>query len=593
MGSRRALLIGAEAFGLSGVARDLELMESLLESKGFAIDQCSGPDATYDGIISALEELAAAVRADDAVVIYYSGHGGRALRPDWQARRSRGQSTHVRYLVPIDLDDSTDEDFRGVLASELSMRQRQLTARTRNVTTILDCCYAGAMSREPSFQPRYLPKAVPLRALMAREAALGGAEPAFSNPDAVRLVATEIDRVAWEGTGSDGMRCGLFTGALVSVLDELGDRTVSWRQVMFRVRQRLAYRAAEQRPAVEGPAARHLFSLTEGPARASFAVTWQDGRFVVEAGRLLGLHGGDKLVLTAPGTDEAPHDAVVSSFTGQDAVLTIHGTAPPEPLVATLTQSADRYPIHVAGAGPYALDVDRYVLASPWLMSVDSPTAAFATVRVTDQVQVETAGGLCVFSGGPESLPQLHAVVEQLVHGDRLRKLADDLEAREPLLEVHVQWLKEGAVETIPQGAALNCGDRLTVRVANLSRTRLYVWLFDVGVTGRVTLLTDDQPDGRPLAAAGSPGDVHTVGGPEGMELAWPTSVPPQGPRLESLIAIAADRSLDLSFLETAPAAPSTPTRDLLPAQRLPKGHFVTRFDFAMHPRPPHSGVAG
>ncbi len=38
---------------------------------------------------------------------------------------------------------SNESDFRGLLAEELSTLQRALTAKTANVTTILDCCHSG------------------------------------------------------------------------------------------------------------------------------------------------------------------------------------------------------------------------------------------------------------------------------------------------------------------------------------------------------------------------------------------------------------------------------------------------------------------
>lgn len=48
-------------------------------------------DATHDGIVTALQELARRAAADDVVTVYYSGHG--AMTPTTPVRR---------YLVPHD-----------------------------------------------------------------------------------------------------------------------------------------------------------------------------------------------------------------------------------------------------------------------------------------------------------------------------------------------------------------------------------------------------------------------------------------------------------------------------------------------------------
>src|SRR5262249_40262578 len=68
---------------------------------------------------------------------------------------------------------------------------------------------------------------------------------------------------------------------------------------------RLEYRALGQRPTVEGPAIRRPFSLDEGPAHGTFPVSRRKGGLVVEAGRLLGLHEGDRVRLRAPDTPGA------------------------------------------------------------------------------------------------------------------------------------------------------------------------------------------------------------------------------------------------------------------------------------------------
>src|SRR3979490_713475 len=72
-------------------------------------------------------------------VVYYCGHGCHA------AIAQEGRSWQC--IAPTDLRDGTATDWRGIPAWELSIKQSQLTAKTRNVTVILDCCHSAQLSR--------------------------------------------------------------------------------------------------------------------------------------------------------------------------------------------------------------------------------------------------------------------------------------------------------------------------------------------------------------------------------------------------------------------------------------------------------------
>lgn len=125
---RRALLIGSQTFGLSGCDADVALMESALGDNGFdPIQTMTGDAASRDGIVNALEEVIGAAGKDDAAVVYYSGHGGRMKHPDWQARQAAGLPAYLQFIVPWDIESSTDDDFHGLLAEEISELQWRLT----------------------------------------------------------------------------------------------------------------------------------------------------------------------------------------------------------------------------------------------------------------------------------------------------------------------------------------------------------------------------------------------------------------------------------------------------------------------------------
>jgi hypothetical protein len=175
-------------------------------------------------------------------------------------------------IVPTDLASSTATDWRGITAWELSILQARLTAKTRNVVVILDACHASHMSRD-SAAPRVVTRALPHPILAGFEAHLAALRRSYgavcdavdpvSNADAVRLVACGQKESAFEyGDAADRYR-GVFTEELLAVLAQTGDARPSWASVGAAVRTRVLRRYITQRPDVEGPARRRLFSLVE------------------------------------------------------------------------------------------------------------------------------------------------------------------------------------------------------------------------------------------------------------------------------------------------------------------------------------------
>ena len=133
--TRRALLIGCETYGLGGCNADVALVRDVLARLEFGdCVQLTGPDASRQGILEGYERLIDATDSEDAVVVYYSGHGGRVALPDWEERQAKGEEAFLQYIVPHDMEQTTPSDFRGVLSRELSALQARLTAQTRNVT---------------------------------------------------------------------------------------------------------------------------------------------------------------------------------------------------------------------------------------------------------------------------------------------------------------------------------------------------------------------------------------------------------------------------------------------------------------------------
>src|ERR1051326_1025907 len=128
--ARKALLIGAQTGGLTGVDNDVKSVADALTQRGFAVTRCEAENASRVGILDAYERLITDAGPDDAVFVYYSGHGGFYQPPDY-ATVVRPRAA-LQYIVPFDFDESPDGDFRGITSIELSLLLRRLTDKTRN-----------------------------------------------------------------------------------------------------------------------------------------------------------------------------------------------------------------------------------------------------------------------------------------------------------------------------------------------------------------------------------------------------------------------------------------------------------------------------
>src|SRR6266571_795022 len=229
---RKALVIGAETGDLTGVHNDVTTMTTLLTQRGFAVQPVTGEQATRDGILSAYQSLIAATDHGDAVVVYFSGHGGLAK----VFAEDGNPLPHVQFIVPTDYDDSRPGDFRGITAIELSVLLSQLTDRTHNVAVLLDCCHAAHMSRDRRLRvralahPSYLDVGVHLGMLQARGLPIDRPD-AIGNPYAVRLVACAPWESAYEYAKQGGQYAGIVTDSLRIALEEVGDAPVTWSQL--------------------------------------------------------------------------------------------------------------------------------------------------------------------------------------------------------------------------------------------------------------------------------------------------------------------------------------------------------------------------
>jgi hypothetical protein len=505
MGSmRKALVVAAQTQGLRGCEGDADLITDRLESEGFEVLAIRGRSATRDGVLNGYESLIQSCSPGDAAVVFFAGHGGRR----WGAG-----AAEVRFLVPVDMAEGSADDFRGVLTDELTVLQWKLTLRTRNVTTILDCCFSGRMSR--GFLPggmvvRGIDDGESARSADARLAAAASAfralrqahpeeEWADANPHAVRLLACSPSQLAYEGYWPEyGGIHGYLTGALATALRSGAGLT--WQALGEQVRYQVLARVPAQRPEITGPITRVAFTERLRPAYIAFPVRIRDtdGSAWVDGARLYGLEPGEAFALAPQG---------------------------------------------------HPVDLER------------GPRARVAG-PVGDAAQLLREDGALIGDGW-EAHPLQHgrwAAADTCV---RLR----DLTAGSAALPVPVRLVVAGAGGELPADQpVLHAGDRLWIRLYNDADRRgadgsggvglVYANVLDLGVGGRISVLNATEPSGIELL----PGEEHAIGAEPGghepgLPLTWPPGLPADIPRFETVMAVFSDRPQDLRVLTQPEAA--------------------------------------
>lgn len=593
MSARRALLIGCQVGKLTGCDLDVARMAKALTGLGFQTQALVQGLATRDGILHAYDALIERAEAGDAICIYYSGHGSRLENPDFTPTGAVPQ--YLQYIVPV--DDGGD-DFRGIMSFELSRRLARLTGKTLNVTLILDCCHSGSMSRA-AIRQELLPKLAPPRIHAANLRQLLDADPEaaalvdpLGNPHAVRLVAAEAETPAFEHTGADGTRTGVLTEALLRALDELDDEPVSWHALALRVRELVMKRVPDQRPALEGPRARLLWSLEEAPASRALSVFFKKGQAWLRGGWLQGARPGAEYGVMPSGSDRYRAEAQVAKAIVVENVGALSRVRF-EPEDVKLDPGQPAFPLKLAfqkrgvvlGAGVSA-ELRQAVAESSFVAPELEPGSLQASVELEgERLTLRDPLG-DVLLELPATSPPFDMVqrLESIARADELRE--GDTGTLRTKLRVEFGRVENGAAVSMKEGDTFYEGDRLYVVIQNMGFQPLYVALLNIDAGYTITLLTSLAPEGVLLEPNGQP---LYFGRSEqaltGVPASWPRglSKDPRDPltpsdrsRRESLLVIASNEQQDFRLLE------SEPTR----GEQRPSDFSITRIDYRLAPGP-------
>lgn len=583
--TKRALLIGSrtkepEGEELQGTENDVQIMAQVLMKYGFEISRLIGSDANRDGILAAWQAIISATSADDAVVIYYSGHGSYVeFKPDdWVDEPKRDS---VKYIVPTDIDQSTEDDFRGILDIELSEKLRDTTDRTRNVTLILDCCFSGRMLRLKDHGIRLVSKHRPTsqkeniinHAKGLRDEKHRGKLLVGGNPYAVRIAAAASTESAYEYENQQKQIVGILTDTLAEALNEAFDQEVSWRTTLLRVGEIVCTRSSNkwyqrnrQHPQAEGPDTRILFSTKEMVSGAHL-IKMENDVAILQSGSVAGVRVGNVYVIMPFGfestdiTRQIGKVRVISmnGFTSQVEFIELNGCIFSEVAFAFLETAA---PYKQPASFPDDFEALRQRLEkSEFLRKHDAneecdPIVTFE--KEGNKLLARNSLGTLFFEQQATFDNSLDKIVEAAVLGAETLAHAQIIlqceggKAEEKLdHEIGIEFglvSEEWEPKPLTQdgSAVIIEGQRVYIELWNGGDTTFFVSVFDVNAAGDIALISRSDPSGIEFARD----KTHTLGRRYGrlvgLEISWPKKVPKVAPIEETLIFFITSAAVDL-----------------------------------------------
>ncbi|RGP71751.1 peptidase caspase catalytic [Fusarium sporotrichioides] len=584
--------VSESPFGdLRGPLNDVASMEAILKTQGFSISQCSGQVATRANILAAWNSLIGSISSSgDTVMIYYCGHGGIVQDREESRRGEQDEPSRYRYIVPMDLQERplkgtydyrtyhySDGPFLGILDIEIAHLLHKTTQRTPNVTVIFDCSYSGLLTRALTHPETAMSRNLPIlyhdklsshisRLQYDMEYPEESVSQLKSNENVVCIEAAAIGETAWDEV-FDGEPMGAMTKALVSVLQAVGTNsnvaTISWQNLMQRVRELVNLDFPRQHPVVAGPARRILFS-TE--------VTEADGSLIeisdinetntighVKAGTASGVRENNVYALMPLGEGSVNESKQIGTATitkvynthskVQLSLTNVSDRIPDEGLRGFLIEEAPiKWPVSVPDD---VLGLMGDIAKSRYLRSTDAARkerflASFH--RYEDTITLRTMQGVqiarCEVSDNDSeswtnARRNLVTQAEQLAKAHQLQTLVCDNhdEQLDHKLDITLNFAQD------MQGSIFKNTD-VSISLVNRGAERLHVSLFFITVTGRIRVL------GR--ANEGYPDTLKGYGSCSlELKVIWTKDIPKTNPIKEHLFFIITDYPVDLHHLET------------------------------------------
>ncbi|KUL82056.1 hypothetical protein ZTR_10676 [Talaromyces verruculosus] len=569
---KRALLIASPYGGLKGPVNDVELVATLLARHGFDVMRCCNQDASREGILGAWQQLISQIQQDDVVFIYYSGHGG-LVEPS-----QAGNNRRYQFIVPTDYGE---DGFRGILDVELSFLLQKTTAKTTNVTTFFDCCYAGRMARNSFYGENAIPKRLPKTEYHIVTAHIEGLQqegildlPQLTdvegNDHAVRIVAAADSETAWEIMDDQGVSTGVATKALVSVMDEALSNGVSWKYAVMRMSEMVNAQCPEQHPHAEGPYDRVIFSQDQKDF-AALVVQEENGEVVLQGGRASLVREGNQYTIMPRHSHEIIDSelittATVRQVTGFRSILQLHDDVhlPKDGALAFLSHEAlYQWPIALAGdlhSYTEIFEKSRFIRPSDGQERTEEIAQIYQEGKTICLDRGVGEKRLRIASVGFDDSDSMAAALKEV------RKQAEVLAGSYHLLalqtsptevlhhSLQITFNKEDQDLPLDGSGIVHVGDRVIITLHNHGDCEICVSVFDINASGKITLVSTSWPRGICLEPNGKYelGVNNFSNQRRGLKMSWPKGFPTdvEGPIPESFICMVTSKPVDLRALE-------------------------------------------
>jgi hypothetical protein len=579
-----ALLIGINSYPnfaprgqLTGCINDVEVMRQVLtDSFNFPeshVALLTDGQATREGILGAMRELVQRVGPGDVVVVHYSGHGSQMT--DVEGDEPDGLDETI---VPYDSGRAPHEN-RDIKDDEIYLWLEDLTTKTSNVTLIFDCCHSGTIVRddfggadrwvEPDLRPadQLPPSPIPeiFRGSLdgGRDVGPGGWLPLGEKY--VLLSGCRRDEKACEMVEPEGNRHGALTFFLAQELRKAESGT-TYRDVFEALAPRVSSQFPSQHPQLEGARDLAVFGVDRiEPMKFVQVVQRTADRVILAGGAICGLTEGSQWAIYPAGTKAVTPSMEPLGRVSLTAVRAVTSEArllqeiQPGAVVAGLRAVEEshaletRLPVEVVA--PSGRDVQAlldgldgskllrraepggnakvrvYLLARRAGVPKNAPVPMLGPLREETWAVVGEDGQLLMPSHGRSELGVVRLLLDNLEKVARYR-LAAGLRNEASALtgKVEVELFRKAGpdlekLEPEPGNLpVLDEGDCLALRITNRNEKPLFVYVLDLGLTGRVAQIYP-SPGAENSLLAGKSVEIGTLPGDD-MDLYIPDEFP-------------------------------------------------------------------
>ncbi|CAH0033270.1 unnamed protein product [Clonostachys rhizophaga] len=560
---------------------------------GFTSARCF--PATKAQILAAWEDIVGKTSQEDALVIYYSGHGGIAER-DSEATSEKGRR-RLLYLIPVDFGESKEDDWRGISDLELSKLLYRATKKTDNVTLILDCCHSTRMARAPgivkSIDPNDYPEILKHIAKMMDEGQFDVNFHHERNPKAICVVAAAETDSAYERSfqvSNSIIQMSVLVEALDKALPGESEQNsrVSWRSIMLRIEDRLKLNCPSQSPQIEGDDLRFAFSLEKTNPHGAIPISFYSGSPMLHGGHLHGLKEKDVYGVMPFGEERLdPGKQIAEVVVDQVGPIRSLGSFTGHPL-SSFDDGVKAFPkdkglgkmaVALRCSNEYAdqirlsLQNSRFLRVSatdedPTLATIEASNSKLlirshegcgdggdATVLLAEW-QLDNLEGKNLNSWINKSV----SILESLARSRHLLSMQGNTQVDSVSQQIDIEWgiVINGKTQPFStEIVTVEEGENLYLKIRNIGKSKLWVSIFDICAES-VTLLSDGSPIGHEIGEDGvyTYGEIDFMCRLVGSEMSWPDGVPKAKQMPETLVLVVTDGPIDLRGLTTSSDTP-------------------------------------